>query len=156
MKELSKKILEAGLVEKHAARMFEEWGLLDRGAANLVGQRRVTEMTLARFADDIQELVDAESEADPKETRFEIRVTKPPVMLTCPQISKGQSQFPAVEDELGRYIVGPKHRLARGFSVTPDELGKVSPRPRWWKVLECEPLHEGDKLVAYQVTVDKS
>ncbi len=152
MKELTKKILESGLVEKHAAKMFEEWGQLERGAADLVGQRRVTEINLARFADDIEQLLEESSE--PKETRFEIRVTHPPVTFICPQLNKGP--FAAVEDELGRYIVAPQFKLFRGAAVTPDEIGKIFPRPRWWKVLECEPLHQGEKLVAYQVTVDKT
>ena len=154
MKPLVKKILEAGLVDKHAARMFEQWGQLEPGAADLVGQKKVTEKTLEDFAEDIEALLEDEHEV--KETRLDVQV-RPPVDLFCP----ASGIFSAVEDEMGRYIISTKVLLNRGDQIfhSLDGLHYLDHQRRkdlpCWTVLEVESLFQGDKLVAYQVTVDK-
>ena len=146
MKPLVKKILESGLVDKHVAKMMERWCLLDEGAEELVGKSTITKETLQEFVDDIEDLLEKDSEM--RETRLEVQVSKPPVDLYCPTTGV----FSAVEDMMGKYVVSPKVRLDRGSRIWPD--GVPSEKPHW-TALEVEPLYQGDVLVAYQVTVDK-
>ena len=61
MKELVKKILEAGLIDKHCALLFEKWRLIDAEAAELVGKadiRKVSEEALVQFADELAVLIE--------------------------------------------------------------------------------------------------
>jgi hypothetical protein len=148
MKPLVKKILEAGLVNKHVAKMMERWGSLEPDSVDLVGQMKVTEETLQEFAGDIEELVESGLEDGKKETRLEVTVTKPPAELFCPS----SGTFSAAEDVMGKYVVSPKVVLHPGDHIWPDGTPSTDPP---WTVLEVEPLHQGDKLVAYQVTVEK-
>lgn len=142
MKPLVKKILEAGLVDKHTARMLERWGQLEDGAEDLVGQRRIaSQKTLEEFVEDLEGLL--ETEGDVKETRLEIQVRRPPAEL----YNRRLGTFAAVQDEMGRYIVSPVNKLYRGDAIS-DDAGNM-------EVLEVEPLYHGEKLVAYQVTVHR-
>ncbi len=153
MKPLTKKILESGIIEKNILKMFERWGTLDKESVDLVGTTSVLDEGVADFIEALDAILD--ENAEKKETRLEITV-RPPILLFCPQIQNPKlATFAAHEDELGRFIVAPNIKLFRGAMVTPDEIGKIIPRPRWWKVLEIEPLHRGEKLVAHQVTVEK-
>jgi len=146
MKPLVRKILEAGIIDKHVTLMFERWGQLDKGSEDLIGKKNVSHQTMAEFADEIETLL--ETDLEMKETRLEVPVTKPPIELFCPTTL----HFSAVEDVMGKYIVSPKVILHRGSRVWPDDATMGGSH---WTVLEVEPLYQGDDLIAYQVTVEK-
>ncbi len=148
MKKLSERIIEAGLVDKHTLRLFERWGAVMPGEIDTIERRELTKATISEFVDDIENLLEESSEL--KETRLEIVIKKPPQMYFC----QGLGTFVAVEDELGRLIVGPNDILRRGDVVSPpQERGsRIVPPNR--QVLEVEPLYQGDKLHAYQVTLE--
>lgn len=142
MKPLVKKILESGLVDKHSALMFEKWGQLEPGSADMVGKKEITEKTLEAFAEDIEALM--ESEADQvRETRLEVHVL-PPQEYFCPELGT----FPAVRDNMGNLIVSPDLNIQRGHKVTEGkemwDLGSA-------EVLDIELLYLDDKIVAKQV-----
>jgi hypothetical protein len=139
-----KKVLEAGLVDKHSAIMFERWGQLEPGAADLVGQKQVTAKSLADFAEDIESLLES-NVGEVKETRLDVRVT-PPVLMECAH----RGYFSAFLDELGRLIVGPED-----FLVPGDMVWQVNKQDDPRQVLEIVRLYQGDVVTALQVTVDK-
>ena len=145
MKPLVKKILEAGLVDKHLARMFERWGQLEGGSENLVGTRQITQQTMHEFVEELEILL---ADDEIRETRFDVSVSKPPVELYCPTVGI----FYAVEDMMGNYIVSPSVTLHRGSRIYQDVASTDKPH---LTVLEVEPLYQGDTLVSYQVTTDK-
>lgn len=61
MKELTKKILESGLVDKTTAKLLEKWGQLDEGSTDLVGRHELTKKTLEDFIEDIELLLQPEA-----------------------------------------------------------------------------------------------
>lgn len=144
MKPLVKKILEAGLVDEHTARMLEKWGALEPGASSLAGRQKATRESLEELAEDIVNLLE---EDEDKETHLEIRVEGPPLMM----YTKKYGLFGAAVDAMGRLIVSPRIELTPGMKVWPEE----SKEWKGWTVLEVEKVHRGDLLVAYQVTVEK-
>lgn len=146
MKPLTKRILEAGLVDKHAAKMFESWGQLEPGDSDLVGRKMVTETGLRAFIDDIEQLTEPDDEM--KETRLDIRVTQPPVTLLY---VKTGNYIAAIEDEMGRFLIGS----AWGFLVPGEVLRIAGEDEDYWTIEQVEPLYQGDDLIAYQITVDK-
>jgi hypothetical protein len=97
MKELTKKILEAGLVDKHTTRAMEKWGQLEEGSVALVGKKKVTETTLAEFVEDIETLLDQDLEI--RETRFEVSVDGPYTLKI------GSYEAQCFRDQFGRYLV---------------------------------------------------
>lgn len=145
MRELTKKVLEAGLVNKHAALMFEKWGNLESGASELVGKNdiRQSEEVLTKFVEDIEELIDKDM-GEVRETRLDIQV-KPPVVLHTPN----GGSTPAAEDEMGRYIVKPGLQLTPGEYIMLDTTGNKA-----YYVLSVEPLYRGETVVALQITVE--
>lgn len=42
MKELTKRVLESGLIDKSTATLMERWGQLDPGASDLIEQQKIT------------------------------------------------------------------------------------------------------------------
>jgi len=61
MKELTKKILASGLIDKATAALLERWGQLDPAEVDLVGRERLTKKTLEDFVEDIEILLQPES-----------------------------------------------------------------------------------------------
>ena len=144
MRPLSRKILEAGLVEKHAAKLFERWGQLEPGSANLVGQRMVTEVTLAAFADDIESLLANEEENDHKATVLEVNAK-----LELDFIDPAGNKVHCWVDYMGHLIVpvSRKVRVHRGSRIQAD--GKT------YTVLDIDTVYQNDDMVALQLTVSK-
>ncbi len=61
MKELTKKILESGLVDKTTAKLMEKWGQLEEGSSELVDHHALTRKTLEDFIEDIELLLQPEA-----------------------------------------------------------------------------------------------
>lgn len=152
MKPITKRLLQAGLIDNKFASMLEYWGALDpeevehqKAITNLVN----TKKDLLQLVDDLDEILGTKETEGIKETRFEIYTRKPPVNLFTP--SRGM--FAAIQDELGRYIIGPNITLTPGdFLWAPGDDGK-GPSLR---VVEITPLYENDKVVAKQITVESN
>lgn len=144
MKELTKKILEAGLVDKHLAQMMEKWGALEPGATDLVGKERVTKETLERFAEDIASLVNVDGPV--KETLLDAKVSNPVLFH-----SNGIPPFQGAWDEMGRLLVGATVQLVPGNIILelPD-----STRARRFRILEITPVYVGEQSVGQLATVE--
>jgi hypothetical protein len=144
MKLLSKKILESGLVGKHAALMMEKMGLLESGSAEMADKQLLTAKSLERFLEDVEELLAGKEEIDIKETRLEVVVKKQYELLS----SKG-GPFRAVEDEWGRLVVPPDIKLRSGLRLFLKDGGSFG------VVETVEPLYRDEKLAGYEVTLDR-
>lgn len=143
MTPLVKKILESGLVEKHAAALLERWGSLEPGSVDLVGKKKLTEENLQKFVEDIEGLVSPD--VPMKETRLDNRGTSP-IYVTA-----GDYKFPATVDEMGRLLVMASVVTARGLMNRGDEIEIQGLGV--WIVENTEPIYIGDDLAQYQVTV---
>jgi hypothetical protein len=143
MKELVKRILESGLVEKHAALLLEKWGQLEPGASDLVGRVKVTQEGLSKFAEEIESLVSLDASTI-KETRLEVQVLRPPFKAFSPSVG----EFLAYEDKMGNLIVDHEigSHISAGLHLHTCSGSKI--------VLGVFPLYEGEKIVAYQVSVE--
>lgn len=143
MKQLVKKVLEAGLVSKHTAQMFEQWGTLQPGDPELVGKMLVTEKTLEAFADDVEALLATEAESV-RETRLDITVKSEVVFMTA-----DGATAQAYVDELGRFVMPITQNmpgLRRGVTLKVDDATYL--------LLDIEPLYQNEKMVALQLVVD--
>lgn len=61
MKELTKKVLESGLIDRATAALLEKWGALDPDETDLVGRERITKQTLHDFVEDLELLLQPEA-----------------------------------------------------------------------------------------------
>lgn len=158
MKELTKKILEAGLVDKTVVQLLERWHLLSPEEAAIATKPVVVVEALEKFVENLEELLDKEpSDATTikplRETRLEIVVSKPPIDLFFFRRSAAPEhrhvRFSAVEDEMGRLIINPDVDTRVGDFLMDDKTGKVL-----YTVLGIEDLYMGNELVAKQITVN--
>lgn len=153
MKPLIEKILKSGLIDKNTAKMFERWGTLGPEVTDLVEKEKVTKETLNEFVEQISELLDAE-QAVMRETRLEVQV-RPPVSIYCPRLG---ADFSGVEDQMGRYIIGPYKKVIPGdvlFINVGGERGELQHLNKTDAsyVQDVEEIYDGDKLVGLQITV---
>lgn len=144
MKPLTKKVLESGLVDKHVARMFEQWGQLEPGSADMVGRRRVTENSLQAFVSDIEDLVEAPPEMH--ETVLDLPV-KEAVNLS----DEHGNAVAGYWDFMGHIVVptNKKIRIQRGSRL----VAATEEEARVYRVLDIEPLYQNDTMVALQISV---
>lgn len=155
MKELTKKILEAGLIDKTVAQLLERWLLLSPDEVAMAMQpKAVVAETLEKFIENLQELIDQEPVSEDtdkpmRETRLEICVTKPPMGLFCPTTGN----FDAVEDEMGRLICAPTIVLHPGDKIWSN--GTPSTFPPDFVVESVDQLYENDTVIALQITVTR-
>jgi len=142
MKPITKKLLEAGLINESFVKMLEKWGSLDHEEVELV---RTFRSGLKELVNDLDALL--EPSEDIKETKFELIIKEPPTNLW----TSNNGTFSAVKDELGRYVVGPRVKLMVGdFIWAPRDDGR-SPSLR---VLNFERIYNGDEVIAQQITVE--
>jgi hypothetical protein len=143
MKELTRKILESGLVEKHAVLLMEKWGQLDPGAADLVGRKQVTVESLSKFVEEIDQLVSLDAAGDTKETRLEV-YTSSKVSLRKQGVV---GCFEAAIDDMGHLLVDPSVNLIPGDILVREADGVMH------QVLEVTRIYQNDQLVTQQVSV---
>lgn len=148
MKPLTKKILESGLVDAHAARLFRRWGSLDD--MDVIGQIQIAKKMiigdfLEEFIDDLENLLEKEKEF--KETRLGM-VVKPPKAF---HVVGMNLSFYASEDEMGRLIVDKDNPVTRGTVLVAVGVG-MFPEVT---VLDVELIWSGDSVVAKQLTIRK-
>jgi hypothetical protein len=158
MSDLSRKILESGLIDETTARMMEKWGVLDEGSADLAKKATLKDATreeLIQFAEDIGEEVDKQRRL--KETMLDLNHIRWPVKLTLVGRNEAGghqpvSSFTAVVDRMGRFYFRPQE-------VKPYEKDFIPGRhlmnddTQTMTILEVTPLYVGDDLAAIQVSV---
>jgi hypothetical protein len=147
VKPLVKKILESGLVSKHAAKMLEFWGNLDPNSTELVDQKKLTEKNLEAFIEDIDQLLTERENVDLKETRLEVEVRPMPASLFSPRTGI----IPAMIDTMGRYIVGPNEEFRLGQQVWPQDRHSLHPPAI---ITDIVVLYNEDVKYSMQITIN--
>jgi hypothetical protein len=154
MSDLSRKILESGLIDETTARMMEKWGVLDEGSADLAKKATLKDATreeLIQFAEDIGEEVDKQRRL--KETMLDLNHLLWPIQVG---IWGGGDQriyrVTGLVDRMGRYYFrpcdAPQEVLVPGFTVLSGYQDTKKET-----ILEVTPLYVGDDVAAIQVSV---
>jgi len=145
MKELVKKILESGLVDKHTALLMEKWKSVDDGAASMVSRREVSEISLEQFAEELAVLIEKERTSF-QETKLSLTMGDP-VLVAWVQFP--HSRIVVFRDELGNFVFPPDEalhlRTGNRFQSKEDT----------WEIVSSNPLHVGDKKYAHLVEATK-
>lgn len=141
MRELTKKILESGLVDKHLALAMERWGNLDRGDAEVVGTAPVTKETFEKFADDIAMLIDPDEPL--RETLLDLEIDG--TAIKCRTFGT-KTSVPAILDKMGNLIV---LQPVQDGVVLVDDVNNVG-----YEVDMIEPIYVNEEIKAYRLTVD--
>ena len=142
MKELTKKVIEAGLIDKHTTHLFEKWGAIDPEEADQVKRKEATKKTLEEFAEAIDGLMATSYMV--KETQFEAYVTGPYNL-------RHEEDGPITQcykDPFGRYLIKSTEiePFTRGDSVYIDGRER--------QLLDFEILYKGDKPSMLQLLVE--
>lgn len=157
MSDLSKKILESGLIDEATAEMMEKWGVLDAGEADLAKKatlKNATREQLIQFADEIGEEVDRQRRL--KETMLDLNQLRWPIQVRLGGEGGDQITGPitALVDRMGRYYFRPQDVTDRSFLVPgralvtfPDGNAKTD------VILEVTELFIGEDVAAIQVSV---
>lgn len=157
MKPLVKRILEAGLVDKHTVKLLEKWKHLDDGASNIVGNkdvRKVSARALVTFAEEIEDLVESSREAE-RETRLAIQVGEPFLIRwksSSQEPHQSSANIVVFKDNMGNFIFPP---TAEALLMRREQFVEISDGTVW-SVVDYVPLYVGDVMYAYQVTGDSS
>ena len=147
MKPLVKKLLESGIIDKHAALMMERWKTLESGAADLVGTDPITTRRgLEKFAEEIEELLDKEEETV-RETPLDLPLKNEQSYFAVVGVTN--SQFLGHWDVMGCLVVDPTTVLHRG-TVIRDARTKL-----YWRALDTAELYQDEKVIARRITVEK-
>ena len=163
MKPITKKVIESGLVPKHALMLMQRWGYLDPEEAVIPdtgpAQRTAKELKsfLVRFVEELDELIEAEAEEEIKETSFSITLNSPLSIIWKPPIYFGSDLSPNIwsppmvifRDEFGHFIIpDPAWKPEIGHMFRPKTTdGDL----HWYEITSCTPLWSGDTLIAYQI-----
>lgn len=151
MKPVTKKILEAGLLDKHTVAMFERWKTIDhdnyeKGTSSTSVQayeqkKFETREQLEKFAEEIGELLEAKDSVT-----FETALDLPLVERHFFYDYKTKARFTGYIDKLSRLVIPPAIKVIRGQFLM-DLSTSVK-----YQVLEVEDLHKNDQLQARLVT----
>ena len=160
MKELTKKILESGLVDETTALMMEKWGILEAGAADLTKKATLLDATreqLINFAEEVEEVVEKNRQGRLQETMLDLGRLKWPAVCYTVLKREGSDQFsfsPKVHvlvDRMGRIYFRPQD-VDEGMLVPGREL-RVEGTRAGGTILEVTELFIGDEIAAIQVSV---
>lgn len=156
MKELTKKILEAGLVDKTMAQLLERWHLLTPAEAALATKPIAVTEALEQFIENLEELLDREpldstTDKPMRETRLEI-VVREEVNLYYKNetIVDGFLVIQGYKDGFGRLIFRAEYDIHPGTVLYCNVSGGLR-----YLVKVVEDLYSGSKLIARQATVDE-
>ena len=160
MSDLTKKILESGLVDETTAKLMERWGYLPEGSSELaVGKAEALERatvekdiraTLTKMAEKIGHDVDALRKT--RETMLDLTHLRWPVtvMLKSSQGLMHADSLTALIDRMGRYYFRPQD--VEKTWLIPGHLIVNFPSMREETVLEVTDLFVGDSVAAIQVS----
>jgi hypothetical protein len=155
-KEIVKKVLSSGLIDRGTALMMERMGLLPSGAVDLVQEDKLKGATVEVLTQMAEELGDAvEKEHIIRETALDLERIRWPALLT---IKNGDldvivPELSCVMDRMGRYYIrvedAEKAWFVPGFVV---ERKMDADRIRSEYITESGVLYIGEKPVCYQLT----
>ncbi len=140
MKELTKRILQAGLVDKHLAMALERWGTLDRGASETVGTCPVTKETFQKFADDIAVLLDPDEPM--RETLLDLKIEGQPI--EC-RFADTEKVIPAILDVMGNLIVLKEVKIGTILIDDTNDTG--------YEVGMVDPIYVNEEIKAFRLNV---
>jgi hypothetical protein len=147
MKPIVKKIIESGLVDRHAVQLMEKWGQVDRGASDLVGRqdlRAATETSLTKFAEEVEGLIEQDRE-EVRETKLAIQVGSP-ILATY-----GGQKIVLFRDNMGNFLFP----LTAEGQIIPGSLFQTTDDVSW-VVLSSEKLFVGDQPYTIQVQASRA
>ena len=159
MKPISQKVIEAGLVPKHALLLFKRWGYLDPEDTDLpeegpeAAKGDQLKEGFIQFVEELDTLLEAKAEEEIKETRFSITLKDPRSVKWLREdkhgnfVDMGDWTLVVFSDEVGRLIFPPSENPAHcRFRI-------IATKERM-EVTSCTPLWHGDTLYAYQVEAE--
>ena len=159
MSDLTKKILESGLVDEHTAALMERWGYLPEGAAAIAKDKseelqKATREQLSRLAEEIG--TEVERRLKLKESMLDMEKIRWPVMVDIwngIRTTKVAHAVTGVIDRMGRYYFRPLDVemvwFRPGFHICRF---KGETQPVYETILESTELYMEDQVMAIQVT----
>ena len=156
MSEITEKILKSGLIDKHTAKMMENFGMLPEGSAEKVGE--VAKGQMAKMAEELAEAVEREHRI--RETALDLDRLRWHVSVTIK--AKGDliiaKDVAAVIDRMGRYYFRPRDVDAAWFvpgrmivRCISDHGSAGADKRLRETIVESQPLYSGDHIAAIQV-----
>jgi hypothetical protein len=154
VKELTQKILEAGLVDEATAKLMERWGNLPEGAAELVKTERLKDATRAELLNFGEELGDAlDKERRLRETMLDMNQLRWPTQVMIYKDGQERARHvTCVIDRMGRYYFRPQD-VKKEWFVPGYELRRIENDLMKLEVmLDVTELYVGDQVAAIQVS----
>lgn len=163
MSDLTKKILESGLVDVATAKLLEKWQALPEGSAELAEGKAerlqvVTQEVLTQFAEDVGEEVEKQRRL--RETSLDLATMKWPVNAMIANPLGDVTMFVSgLVDRFGRYFFRPQDVMKEWFipgyklcrqapsSMQGAEIGTLTET-----IIEVSELYVGDQVIAIQVS----
>jgi hypothetical protein len=143
MRAVTKKILESGLVDKHAAAMLARWGTIEQDDAHRAGRQSFeTKEQLEAFAEELEELLEREADIT-RETPFEVHLGVPFRFV----VSRTSQSWIGCRDKLDHIICSPKLDVMRGDILHEDHGMRR-------QVLDINKLYRGDEVHALELTAE--
>ena len=165
MKELTKKVLESGLVDEATAALMERWGTLPEGAAALAKEPKLKDATreqLMKFAEDIGDEV--EKKAKLRESMLDLNQIRWPAKVSIFRTGQLGEEIVAdmlscVIDRMGRYYfrvddVDTKW-FVPGFWIQ-RHMNVLSKAPPVEEILEADIIYLEEHPICVQVTTRRS
>jgi hypothetical protein len=173
MSELTKKVLESGLVDKATAELMERWGYLKPGSADAVKEdalKDATKSTLTKLAEDLGEEV--EKQYHMRETYMDLERIRWPVNVDIiewikfhPEAKNSRRYLSfnlrGVIDRMGRYYFRIQDVKEAWFTpgntivsdLPPSTDGAASERGKLETITESQILYVNEQPVCWQVSV---
>lgn len=167
--ELTKTMLESGLVDKGMAKLMEKWGYLPDGATQYIGDAKFQEATRAALADHIEEVV--EKTRDLRETKLDLDRMKWPIEVeirgpkamadkafiwsgTALVDALGRFYFRAQDVDLDWFVAGATWVETQETTKEQWNVRDLKIRRLGRKVMEVQKLFSGEREIAIQVSCD--
>ena len=156
MKELTKKVVEAGLVDESTLKLMKMWGMVDEEVD--LSKIAETKEELTALVDDIASLLEQEGEVpELRETNRNLEeIMSDPVQATVDLRNGSTYQALVGLDRSGRVVF----RRAHGSVAPEDECAKpgvlVRLHGRVSEIVSAEPRYEGDELKYYVCEVQSA
>lgn len=163
MSDLTRKILESGLVDEATARLLEKWQAIPDGFADLAKGKEgrlaaVTQEVLQKLAQDVEDEV--ENQRRLKETVLDLQQLKWPVnAIIIDRKGDVQTFVSGLMDRFGRYYFRPQDVMKEWFVPGFVLCRQVANQPKVLEpgtisetILEVTELFAGDQVIAIQVS----
>jgi hypothetical protein len=167
--ELTKELLESGLVDESMVAMMERWGTLPEGSTQYVNNDALKEATRAQLTQLTEKIaVEVEKRRRIRETNLDLNRLRWPINVYISDTStkrtgsrdewlrflnESHSKFTAMRDRMGRYFFRPddlritRSKVVPGFYIINADTGAEE------VVAEVDALYVGEDVAAIQVSV---